>query len=97
VVVVVASPTEAVRVSEEPAVGVKVTLIVQLPELGCSVVAGQLDVATRKSAASPPVAIVTALLVANVSAAVPVLRIVTVALAEAPIAVAGNIAPPVGE
>ena len=40
--------------------------------------------------------LVTALFVANVSGAVPVLRIVTVAFDEAPTAVAVKIAPPVG-
>lgn len=95
--VVVVSPIAAVRVSEVPAAGVKLTLIVQLPLLGASVIPGQVDDDTRKSAASPPVASVTALFVAKVSGAVPVFLIVTVVLAVAPTTVPGKMAPPLGE
>jgi hypothetical protein len=97
VLVVVAIPIDAVRVSDAPAAGVNVAVIVQLPLLAASVLPGlHVADAMRKSVASPPVAMVTALFVANVSGAVPVLRIVTVAFDEAPTAVAVNIAPPVG-
>jgi hypothetical protein len=97
VLVVVAIPIDAVRVSDAPAAGVNVAVIVQLPLLGASVLPGlQVADAIRKSVASPPVAIVTALFIANVSGAVPVLRMVTVAFDEAPTAVAIKIAPPVG-
>ena len=95
--VVVAIPIDAVRVSDAPAAGANVAVIVQLPLLAASVLPGlHVADAMLKSAASPPVAIVTALFIANVSGAVPVLRIVTVAFAEVPTAVAVNIAPPVG-
>jgi len=97
VLVDVVSPIAAVRVSEDPAAGVKLTLIVQLPLFGASVMPGQVDDETRKSAASPPVASVTALFVANVSGAVPLFLIVTVALVVAPTAVAAKMAPPLGE
>lgn len=94
--VAVARLIDAVRVSEVPAAGWNVTLTVQLPLFGRSVVPGQLDDVTRKSAASPPEAIVAALFVANTRSAVPVLLIVAVALAVAPTAVAGKMGPLAG-
>ncbi len=90
------SPIEAVRVRFAPAAGVNVTLMVQLPEFGLSVVPAQLVAVTRKSAVSPPLAIVTALLVWNTSGAVPALVMVTVWLLLAPTAVAGKIGPLAG-
>lgn len=87
---------DALRVVAAPAAGWKDTLIVQLPWLGCSVMPGQFDEVTRKSAASPPLAIVTALLVLKTRLAVPVLVIVTTAVDVAPTAVPENTAPPFG-
>ena len=93
----VVRPIEAVRVSDAPATGWNVTLIVQLPLFGRSVIPGQVDAVTRKSAASPPDAIVTALLVAKTRSAVPAFAMVTVALALPPTAVAAKIGPLAGE
>lgn len=94
--VVVVRPIDAVRVSEAPTVGAKATSIVQVPMFGRSVTPRQVEAVTRKSAASPPVAIVTALLVTKMRSAVPTFEIVTVEEDVAPIAVAGKIGPLTG-
>ncbi len=94
---VVDKPIDAVRVSDAPAPGWNVTLIVQLPLFGRNVIPGQVDAVTRKSAASPPDAIVTALLVAKTRSAVPAFVMVAVALALLPTAVAAKIGPLAGE
>jgi threonine/homoserine efflux transporter RhtA len=91
---VVSTPMDADRCRDAPAVGANFAAIVQLPLGARELPSMQVVESMLKSALSPPVAIVMALLVANVSGAVPVLRRVTVALDEAPTAVALNIAPP---
>jgi hypothetical protein len=92
--VVVSTPMDADRCKAVPAVGANLAVIVHVP-LGARELPGvQVVEAMLKSALSPPVATVITLLVANVSGAVPVLRRVTVALDEAPMAVALKVAPP---
>jgi hypothetical protein len=96
VAVVVVTPIDAVRVKDVPACGSKVTLIEQLPLFGCRVAPGQVDAVMRKSAASPPLAIVIALFVTKTRSPVPVFVIVTVDDAVAPTDVAGKIGPLAG-
>lgn len=93
---VVVTPIDAVRVKDVPACGWKVTLIEQLPLFGCSVTPGHVDAVMRKSAASPPLAIVMALFVTKTRSPVPVFAIVTVDDAVAPTDVAGKIGPLAG-